>query len=275
MPVTFKNKQAPSNKKHLTQKIPIEEDSQATQTDDAAFPTTPKPFIDKLTVNLTFKSAKQAHETHGALYQALTNDTDSLLSIGKPSKGFKLAKQIVVPDCPSFPRLDYAFYQDPDTGLSLADRIRLEFNPSKLGFWGLKFLHGTLGTVVEDGWKTFVTNSRISRLDVAVDLIDVRITKLKMVPPKAVVSQTWISSKGKLLTYQWGKPSGSYTQIYNKTEEMKSRGIEVSGPQITRFERRLKQPSCKTLTKLAELDNPFAGFVLTSAIPEAPDNGPA
>ena len=107
------------------------------------------------------------------------------------------------------------------------------------------------------------------------DLVGVRITKLKIVPPKAVVSQTWSSSKGKLLTYQWGKPTGSYTQIYNKTEEMKSRGKEVSGPQITRFERRLRQPPCKMLTKLAELDNPFANFVLTDTMPEAPDDGPA
>jgi hypothetical protein len=127
MPVTFQNKQAPSNKKDLTQKIPIEEDSQATKTDNAAFPTTPKPFIDKLTVNLTFKSAKQAHETHGALYQALTNDADFFLSVGQPAKGFKLAKRIVVPDCTSLPRLDYAFFENPDNGMKLADRIRLEF----------------------------------------------------------------------------------------------------------------------------------------------------
>jgi hypothetical protein len=55
---------------------------------------------------------------------------------------------------------------------------------------------------------------------------------------------------------------------------MKARGQPVSGPQITRFERRLKQPSCKSLAKLAELDNPFAGFVLTTAIPDPPDDGP-
>jgi hypothetical protein len=29
------------------------------------------------------------------------------------------------------------------------------------------------------------------------------------------------------------------------------------------------------LAKLAELDNPFANFVLTDAMPEAPDDGPA
>jgi hypothetical protein len=81
--------------------------------------------------------------------------------------------------------------------------------------------------------------------------------------------------KGKLQTYQWGKPKGSYTQIYNKTAEMQARGLAVSGPQITHFERRLKQPGCKSHTKLAELDDPFAGFVLTTTVPEAPDDGPA
>jgi hypothetical protein len=81
--------------------------------------------------------------------------------------------------------------------------------------------------------------------------------------------------KGKLQTYQWGKPKGSYTQIYNKTAAMQARGLAVSGPQITHFERRLKQPACKSHTKLAELDDPFAGFVLTTTVPEAPDDGPA
>lgn len=44
-------------------------------------------------------------------------------------------------------------------------------------------------------------------------------------------------------------------------------------PPVTRFERRLKQPACKTLTKLVELENPFSGFVLTNAMPQAPEGG--
>ena len=62
-------------------------------------------------------------------------------------------------------------------------------------------------------------------------------------------------------------------QIYNKTAEMEARGKTISGPQVTRFERRLKQPTCKTLTKLAELENPFEGFILTNAMPLAPEVG--
>jgi hypothetical protein len=49
----------------------------------------------------------------------------------------------------------------------------------------------------------------------------------------------------------------------------------VSGPHIVRFERRLKDPGCKSLAKLAQLENPFAGFVLTTTLPQAPHDGPA
>ena len=235
---------------------------------------TPKPFIDKLTVNLTFQSYKQAYETHGPTYAALTSgDTEFFASGVKPAKGFKLAKQIVVPNCSSPPRSTTATRRT-GTGQNIARRIRLEFNPSKLGFDGLKDLHGILATMMDGGWQLFVNHGRISRLDVAVDLVGARMTKLMIVPPKAVVSQTWSSSKGKILTYQWGKVKGSYTQIYNKTAELAAR-VYPFRPQVTRFERRLRQPACKWLTKLAGLENPFAGFVLTTTMPEAPDDGPA
>jgi hypothetical protein len=202
-----------SNKKDLTQETTPQGNGQAIHTNGIPNTDIPKPFIDKLAVNLTFQSAKQAYETHNVLYQNLTGDTEYFPSIGgKPVKGFKLARQIVLPDCPSRPRIDYSFTTDQSTGANIGQRVRLEFNPSKLGVAGLEHLHGILSSLISGGWKEFVKHGRISRLDVAVDLVGVRITKLKMVPKKAVVSQTWNSSKGKLLTYQWGKPTGSYTQ---------------------------------------------------------------
>jgi hypothetical protein len=45
-------------------------------------------------------------------------------------------------------------------------------------------MHATLSTMMEGGWRLFVDHGRISRLDVAVDLLGVRMTKLKMVPAK-------------------------------------------------------------------------------------------
>ena len=271
--IKFPKKPVSSNKSDLTQNTTPQGNDQAIQMNGMAETNIPKPFIDKLTVNLTFHSAKQAYETHGVLYQSLTGDTEDFPSVGKAVKGFKIAKKIMLPDCESYPRIDYSFTTDQSTGANIGQRVRIEFNPAKLGLAGLEYLHNVLSSVIEGGWHEFVTHGRISRLDVAVDLVDVRITKLKMVPKKAVVSQTWNNSKGKLETYQWGKPTGSYTQIYNKTAEMAARGAVVSGPQVTRFERRLKQPACKTLTKLTELENPFAGFVLTNAMPPAPQGG--
>jgi hypothetical protein len=178
-----------SNEKDLTQKTTPQEDEQTIQTNGMPHSETPKPFIDKLTVILTFKSAKQASETHGVLHQNLTGGTEYFDTVCKPLKGFKLARLIALPDCPSHPRIDYSYSNDA----GLADRIRLEFNPSKLGIDGLRRLHDILSLVIEGGWQVFVTDGRISRLDVAVDLVGVRMTKLKVVPPKAMMSQTWSS----------------------------------------------------------------------------------
>jgi hypothetical protein len=229
----------------------------------------PTPFIDKIAVVLTITSTKLAQQIHSALYQAMTNDTEYFQSVAKHVKGFQLGKLITMPGCEERVRIDYNFQN------SLANRIRLEFNPAKLGFWGMKELHGVLTSVMPEGWDHFVTDGRISRLDVAVDLIGVRMTKLKMQPKIGQSAQAWWSSDGKLKTYQWGKPTGTHTQIYNKTAEQLARGIAVTGPQVTRIERRLKNPKYKKLTDLAGMNNPFAGIVLTTSIPEAPPGGPS
>ena len=141
VPITIPKKPVSSNKKDLTPETTPQGNDQAIQTNGKPNTDIPKPFIDKLAVNLTFTSAKQAYETHGVLYQNLTGDTEYFPSVGKPLKGFKIAKQIVLPDCEGLPRIDYSYSTDPATGAGLANRVRLEFNPSKLGVAGLEHLH--------------------------------------------------------------------------------------------------------------------------------------
>ena len=228
----------------------------------------PKPIIDQLSIVLTITSAELAKEVHGTLYTALTGDTEFFQSIGKPLKGFQRTKRIVLSTSGERPRIDYSYQ------VGLANRVRLDFNPAKLGADGLQELHGILTSVMPDGWRHFVKGGRISRLDVAVDLVGVRMTKLKMQPAISQSSQAWFSTAGKLQTYQWGKPKGTHTQIYNKTAEQATRGVTIPGPQVTRVERRLKNPGCNSLTKLAGLENPFKGIVLTVKVPDPPPGGP-
>ena len=99
-------------------------------------------------------------------------------------------------------------------------------------------------------------------------------SKLLMQPPASQATAAWSSAKGKLETYQWGKAKGSHTQIYNKTAEQLKKGVVLPGPQVTRVERRMKNPACKKLTELADMDNPFSGIVLTTTVPDAPPGGP-
>jgi hypothetical protein len=139
--------------------------------------------------------------------------------------------------------------------------------------FGVKLFHELLLLTIPDWWRTFVADARITRLDVAVDLVGVRMTKIKMMPPLGQTSQAWWSTGGKLQTYQWGKAKGTHTQIYNKTAQLHTKGIVLPGPQVTRVERRLKSPVCKQLTKLGEMANPFSGILLTTSVPEAPPGG--
>ena len=118
--IKISKKPVSSNKNDLTQKTTPQGSDQTVQMNGMHHTEVPKPFIDKLAVNLTFQSAKQAYETHGVLYQNLTGDTEDFLSVGKPLKGFKIAKQIALPDCKSLPRIDYSYSTDPATGANLA-----------------------------------------------------------------------------------------------------------------------------------------------------------
>ena len=232
--------------------------------------TAPAPIIDKLAITWGIESGEMAQLVHGGLYQALTNGDDAFAPVHKKLKGFNIGKELILPSTNHRPRIDY-HHQN-----GLAQRVRLEFNPSKLGYEGLKSLHVILGTMTPNGWKHFIKHGKISRLDIAVDLVGVRLSKLKMLPPSGQQSQAWWGSAGKLETYQWGKPKGSHTQLYNKTlEQKKKRGVELPGPQITRIERRLKNGVCKTLSALEALPNPFDGIVLTTSLPQAPEQGPA
>ncbi len=257
----------PSNKKENGQKSELEGSTSAFPPGTEAT-NAPAPFIDKIAVVLTPKSAELAHQIHSALYQALTNDTEFFQSVGKPAKGFNRAKLIVLPHYDERPRIDYAFQHN------LADRIRLEFNPSKLGADGIAELHGILGSVIPNGWGRFAKEAKITRLDIAVDILGLRMSKLQLVPKKGSTVKTW-SQDGKLQTYQWGKPKGSHIQIYNKSAQQQSKGKASAGPPVTRFERRFKPPPCKSLLELAAMENPFAGIVLTTTMPAPPSEGPA
>ena len=196
----------------------------------------PAPFIDKIAIVLTPKSAELAHQIHAMIYTSMTGDTEFFTSAGKPLKGFRRAKLMVLPGHDERPRIDYSYQGE------LAGRVRIEFNPNKLGFWGLKLLHGMLLLIIPDGWRTFVTDGRITQLDVAVDLVGVRITKLMMQPPIGQSSQAWWNTGGKLLTYQWGKAKGTHTQIYNKTAEQLKKGMVLPGPQVNSCRAPLEEP---------------------------------
>ncbi len=231
----------------------------------------PKPIIDKLTIVWTVPTAKLAQELYFDCLHQMSNDSDFFKSAGKPPYGFQRAKLIPSPSTGETAHLAYN-YNQPD---KLANRFRIELNPSRLGLDGLMDIHGVLGSLLPNGFRHFVVEGKITRIDIALDLVGVRLSKIKVLPLSAQSSAAWSGASGKPETLQWGKTKGNHTQVYNKTLEQAKKGVVLPGPQVTRVERRFKNPPCKKLSDLPTMANPFMGLVLTDGIPPAPPSGPA
>lgn len=218
-------------------------------------------FIDKVTLVLTPKLPKDTAELHG-IYNQITGDPDFFQSAGKAVGGYNIAKMIALSDSAERVRLDYAYAEGK------AKNIRLEFNPSKIGIDGLQSLHGTLSMMINGGLSRFIRDANISRLDIAVDISGLRMSKILFVQDSSASVFQW-KSNGKLQTYQHGKVKGNFTQVYNKSAQLAAKGMPQPGLRTVRVERRMKGLK-KKLMALAELPNPFKGMFLYSEMPGCP-----
>lgn len=229
----------------------------------------PTPFVDKISLVMEPPSKHEASSMYSTGYQQLTNSPDVFVSGGKPLGGFKLVKLIALDGFSERPRLDYA-YAD-----KLFSKMRIEFNPSRLGPAGMMKLHAVLVSLMNDGWETFIKYGRIARLDITVDIQGVRMDEFLFLPPLSTTEKSW-HTNGHLETLTFGKKKGHQTLVYNKKKEQLAKGKSWEGKSVVRIERCLRNPSTKKLTQLLSMPNPFAGMHMTQNMPPPPsDEKPA
>lgn len=221
------------------------------------------PIVDKLSVMLAIKPGLEAQQIHASVQEAVAFKPDVFQTGDKPLKGFKRVQLIALPGSHERVRMDYAYSLSGE-----AARIRLEFNPAKIGPKGISTLHTILSEIVDGGWQRFVMEARITRLDLAIDLAGIRMSKILFMP-KQGSTVTQYKQSGKLGTYQQGKVKGNHTQVYNKGLEQAGKGKVPKG-KVVRIERRLKPPSPNKMHELSDLKNPFAGIILLSELPGPP-----
>ena len=168
------------------------------------------PFIDKISIVVTPKE-----EDAGNIFNAIWSQADNIEVFqdapGAKLATYKFAKRICL-EC-----VDTIKYR-PIFQMAYAHKqtlkLRLEFNPRKLGPLGMEELKTTMVLLLPGGWEYVIERGRITRLDVAVDFPDARPSMFALLPQQGLTSMQW-KSNGKLETFVLGKKHGNQTVLYN------------------------------------------------------------
>jgi hypothetical protein len=230
---------------------------------DAAEPSVPIPFIDRISVTVKVPEGEGAWLIHKGIWPQV--EDPAVFMPAKKSPGYNSAWRLQlssVINASHWPHFQYAYEGKVATGL------RIEFVPVDLGPDGLMELHSILTSLVPNGWAYFIKHGRITRIDVAVDLPTARMDEFHMLPKQGATVKVW-KSDGKLQTFQHGGVKGNHTQIYNRKAKRIAQGKPWAGKEGVRVERRLKNQQMP-LMDLPSLSNPFASLTLVARHPLKP-----
>jgi hypothetical protein len=216
------------------------------------------PFIDKLSLTLSFPPDKRE--------QIETNLKEAFKYTGTFQKAhsnslYFCSKRIALQETPEMVFLS-AF---PRTS-AIAD-CRFDLNPSKLGWAGIGSLDHRLLSIFEGGWDFVTDHARVSRIDVAINLVGTNPEQFLPITNGGTWSSHW-RRDGRLESLYQGRPGSNQWVIYNKSAEQKAKGFLLA-QETVRIERRLRNPKI-SLKGLKELSNPFKKLVLAEMVPLAP-----
>jgi len=240
-----------------------------------------KPKIDKITLLFDGVSASD-QETMPAWLWGLVEDPDDDQWANAPTKtsyGSKYKTNIVFAPIPGHKVLVQA---EPKGKLKKGKKapafMRLEFNPAKLGADGMAKLKNAVEQVFADhvSFEKFLVASRVSRVDVACDLVNVATDEVVARSYKAGKSLVYHGKSGKLETAYFAvkKKKSSPQKIYNKARQLTDVQRQEKFPGIphTRVESTIKTNIA--VAKLAAIENPFLSldvrFPTKSHAPEQP-----
>lgn len=234
---------------------------------EVSIPTVPslEPFIDKIMIDITPPSEKSRKELHNAFF-TYAGDKSHFLD-AKPNRGFSIGKRIVLGesfDTKSNPYLSVAHGQDQIT------KLRLEFSPQNLGVYGMNQLHSVLSLFTDSGWAFVVEHGRARKIEVSVDIPNVKVGDLLVLPSQTTVARTW-KKGGMIETLVIGQSaSGKQTRIYDRGAKRQAKGQFDPKYNGTRIE--VITRLARDLTDLGKMPNPFKHIRLLVAPP--PPNDP-
>jgi hypothetical protein len=225
----------------------------------------PAPFIDRLSVVATFPEGQCTSEAHNSVLDALADKGHFVPAKGGKFGPFKLAYNIVSVHQPVVGK--WALFQYAHA-YGKPSKVRIDMVPVDLGPLGLAEVNEALKLFLPGGWRFFIENGSVTRIDISVDFQDIRMNQFLFLPSQLATTKQW-SSKGELQTYQHGKVDGNHTQIYSRKAKRAVQGKAWQGKEGIRVERRLKNPGIQ-LSALPGLPNAFASISMVQGLPDQP-----
>jgi len=141
--------------------------------------------------------------------------------------------------------------------------LRLEFNPAKQGQWGLGYLKHKFDEITGGllDWGHVVKYGRATRLDIAVDLVGVRMSELIVSSNVPGKNHLYISEDGQIETAYLGMPGVNKPTeqlAYDKLQHAEDQGYKplYDGILHTRVEMIVKSTGQK-LSKINNVKNPL------------------
>ena len=225
--------------------------------------TCPRPFLDKLVLNAPVmpslgesmsQSMQSAFKDYG-VYPKATPSPGSARAVR-----IKLDSVIQAKHWPFF-ELQYK--------AGCISKVRLDFVPVDLGPDGMLELHAALTPLLPNGWNFMLSDSKISRVDVAINLPGVELGKILALPDHLASTSTF-STKGKITGFWSGLPAGHQWAIYDRGEKRKAKGQDWMMKGGLRIERRLRKLGI-SLSQLLSLENPFKALTMGKQVSIPPD----
>jgi hypothetical protein len=211
--------------------------------------------IDKLSLTLSDYTEKQKFEMMGAALQFMDGGWGQKVFL---RTGYKL--NIMVRLQSTTERALFSW----DPVIKTRPYFRIDFNPSKLGPEAIEqLIYEQIDLVLDFGVPEFHAKAKISRIDIAIDLLGVSIQDLFVFSDQAVRSAKYERFGTLESIYLGSSKSTAQTRIYDKVAEMIAKGQMVESVQpITRIERVVRNAG--SLKNLAKMKNHFSTLHLAS-----------
>lgn len=220
-----------------------------------------KPILDKLTLLINIPDEGDQLGLRSLLF-ILAKDEQSphWESAGKNFyKGKKYANicKIIPPGSQDFITINIA----PKDGKALKHFIKIEMNPNKLGFTGVKFFKQCLEEWFCDqiDVQDFLKSARISRYDIAFDFLNASFSQLLMTHDFGGKSLIFQGQKCLIETIYGGKkktfPYSVY--LYDKRKQLIDKGYPPKFGNIPHLRLEIRRPKGPAFEKLENCNNPF------------------